>query len=262
MYTQRKDSIDKLDAALVKIRKMEIKRKEVTVFMDKLQLFYTNTELGNDYLALLFYPPTAALKSGCTLGNATGRELVKENIDASVIECFPFAHVVKSNKFDQRKFLTLFENNEKFQKVIKRYIMENFRIEHEAFRIRHRGNHSRHPVYIGGVVASLVYKQCYHTHEKEADAHVSVHLLTTQCFENGDDMYYAMEGVHPSYHLMRGRAKEACECFRLNMVIFRALTNNAIENIPMKDTLTLEQAAKIQECNDVVNLLIFKDFKY
>jgi hypothetical protein len=95
LLTQRKDSIDVLDAALAKIRQDGIGAKEVSAFMDKLKLFHTNTELGKVHLSLLFYPPTAALKSGYTLGNATGRELQKENVDMSVIECFPYAHIKK-----------------------------------------------------------------------------------------------------------------------------------------------------------------------
>jgi hypothetical protein len=228
LYTQRKDSIDTLDATLAKLRQREIGPKEVTSFMEKLQLFHTNTELGNDHLCLLFYPPSAALKSGFTLGNATGRELQKENIDASVIECFPFAHVEKSKKFDQKMFRRLFENNIDFQKTIKRYIRENFRIEHEAFKMKHPSNHSRHPLYIGGVVANVVFKQCYRTQEKEPNADVTIHLLTTQCCINGEDMYYALDGVHPSYHLMRGGAKRACEFFRFNMAIFRAFTKYTV----------------------------------
>jgi len=70
LYTQTKDSIDTLDAALAKLRQREVGPREVTSFMEKLQLFHTNTELGNDHLCLLFYPPSAALKSGFTLGNA------------------------------------------------------------------------------------------------------------------------------------------------------------------------------------------------
>jgi hypothetical protein len=65
----------------------------------------------------------------------------------------------------------------------------------------------------------------------------------------------SMDGVHPSYHLMRGSAKGACECFRLNMAIFRALAIYAVENVPMNETLTFEQARKVREYNDVVSLL-------
>ncbi len=68
-------------------------------------------------------------------------------------------------------------------------------------------------------------------------------------------MFYAMNGVHPSYHLMKARDKRASECFRLNMTIFRALTIHAIENVPMNDTLTTEQAAKVREYNDVVDYI-------
>ncbi len=39
------------------------------------------------------------------------------------------------------------------------------------------------------------------------------------------------------------------------MAIFRALAIYAVENVPMKQTLTFEQARKVQENNDVVSLL-------
>jgi hypothetical protein len=237
------------------LRHEERGAKEVTVFMKNLQRFYTDTELGQDHLGLLFYPPSRSLKTKRTLGNATGRELQKENISMSVIECFPYAHQVSSNKFDQRMFRSLFENNESFQTAIKSYILENFRIEHEAFKIKHPDNHSKHALYLGGVVARVVFTQCYPTQEHEPTDAVSIPLLSTQCFANSCDMFYAMNGVHPSYHLMKGRDKRASECFRLNMAIFRALTIHAIENVPMNDTLTTEQAAKVREYNDVVDYI-------
>ncbi len=247
LLTQTKDSIDILDAALAKIRQDGIGAKEVSAFMDKLKLFHTNTELGKVHLSLLFYPPTAALKSRYTLGNATGRELQKENVDMSVIECFPYAHIEKSKNFDQQKFRTLFEHNYGFQKAVKRYICENFRIEHEAFKLRHPSSHSKHSVYLGGVVASLVFKRCHTTEVLEPDAEVATPLLRTPCLEKCRDTFYAMEGVHPSYHLMKARERSACECFRLNMAIFRALTQYAMANIPMNETLTVEHVAKVRK---------------
>jgi hypothetical protein len=255
LYKQRKDSIDKLDAALAKIQQDGIGAKEVSAFMDKLQLFYTNTELGKVHLSLLFYPPTAALKSGFTLGNATGRELQKENVDMSVIECFPYAHIEKSKNFDQRKFKSLFQNNYQFRTAVRCYIKENFLIEFEAFKLRHPCTISKHPVYLGGVVATLVFKHCYTTTEQEPNAEVTIPLLRTPCLAECGDMFYAMEGVHPSYHLMKAREKRACECFRLNMAIFRALTSYAIANIPMNETLTFEHVAKVRKYNDVINCL-------
>ncbi len=110
-------------------------------------------------------------------------------------------------------------------------------------------------MHLGRVIARLVFKHCFRTHEQEPTAKVSIPLLYTPCFGNDDDMFYAMDGVHPSYHLMKGRDKKASECFRLNMAILRALTKYAIDNVHTQDTLTAEQAAKVREYNKVVNLL-------
>jgi hypothetical protein len=66
-------------------------------------------------------------------------------------------------------------------------------------------------------------------------------------------MFYAMNGVHPPYHLMKARDERAIECFRLNMAIFRALSIHAIENVPMNDALITEQADKVRDYNDVVD---------
>ena len=51
---------------------------------------------------LLYYPPTACLGTGATLGNDTGRELGKilDNIDeVSVIEQLPYVHKEASGRF-------------------------------------------------------------------------------------------------------------------------------------------------------------------
>jgi hypothetical protein len=174
LYIQRKTNIDKLHVILARLRHEERGAKEVTVFMKNLQRFYTDTELGQDHLGLLFYPPSRSLKTKRTLGNATGRELQKENISMPVVECFPYAHQVSSNKFDQQMFRSLFENNESFQTAIKSYVLENFRIEHEAFKIKYPDNHSKHVLYLGGVVARVVFTQCYPTQEHESTDAVSI----------------------------------------------------------------------------------------
>ena len=50
---------------------------------------------------LLYYPPTACLGTGATLGNDTGRELGKilDIEEVSVIEQLPYVHKEASGRF-------------------------------------------------------------------------------------------------------------------------------------------------------------------
>ncbi len=150
--------------------------------------------IGKVHLSLLFYPPTAALKSGYTLGNATGRELQKENVDMSVID---WMFSIRT----YRKIKELRPN--KVQKFIWEQLWVRQQSNVTSWRISglssKRSNWEipvltpwKHPVYLGGVVASLVFKHCYATTEQEPDADVTIPLLRTPYLAECGDIFYAM----------------------------------------------------------------------
>ena len=65
LQQQRRESFEKLDRGVCALKAKDPKVREL---MEKTEKFLTTTEIGNDLLTVLLYPPTESLKSGRSFG--------------------------------------------------------------------------------------------------------------------------------------------------------------------------------------------------
>jgi hypothetical protein len=65
LQQQRRESFEKLDRGVCALKAKDPKVREL---MEKTEKFLTTTEIGNDLLTVLLYPPTESLKTGRSFG--------------------------------------------------------------------------------------------------------------------------------------------------------------------------------------------------
>ena len=65
LQQQRRESLEKLDLGICALKAKDPKVREL---MEKTEKFLTTTEIGNDLLTVLLYPPTESLKTGRSFG--------------------------------------------------------------------------------------------------------------------------------------------------------------------------------------------------
>ena len=250
------------DQLAFKLNTIALNDGNVGKLMQEMNKFYTTTKPGNAELFVLLFPPSTCQESNKTFGNRTGNELATSGIkieNVSVIEIFPFYHTTAANKFDQKLFSKLYKKNEKFRNAINEYFTDCFTIEMKATELENQ----KKTVYIGGQQAQKVYREAFSenlvTREPEQDG--EIYLLYRSCKVSINEAtertidIYAMEGVHPSYHLVKARQKDASELYRQTMDIYKALHEWNTGGKPMKELLTDLLYAAVKKYNDVVDFL-------
>ena len=65
LQQQRRESLEKLDRGVCALKAKDPKVREL---MENTEKFLTTTEIGNDMLTVLLYPPTECRKTGRSLG--------------------------------------------------------------------------------------------------------------------------------------------------------------------------------------------------
>ena len=251
-----------IDQLAFKLNAIAQNDEYVEKLMQGMNKFYTTTKPGNAELFVLFFPPSTCKDTNQTFGNQTGNELKKSGIDienVSVIEIFPFYHTTAANKFDQKLFSKLYKKNEEFQNAINKYFTDCFKIEMKATELENQ----KKTVYIGGQQAQKVYREALVDNlvprEPEQEGEISLlysswKVSTNEATERTIDIY-AMEAVHPSYHLVKARQKDASELYRQTMDIYIALHKRNTDGTPMKESLDDRQNAAVEMYKAVVNLL-------
>ena len=152
------------DQLAFKLKAMAVNDGNVRSLMQEMNKFYTTTKPGNAELFVLFFPPSTCQQSNKTFGNRTGNELKTSGIDienVSVIEIFPFYHTTAANKFDQKLFSNLYDNNKEFQNAINKYITDCFTIEMKATEFGNQKETEKKTLYIGGNQAQKVYREAF-----------------------------------------------------------------------------------------------------
>ena len=132
-------------------------QEKLRAAMENTEIFVTTQPIGRDLTAVLLFPPTVT-KGGNSFGyaasprraavawgwddgrmcgrNATGSELRKNGIptdDLSLIETFPFKHIIAAKDFMQKELEDEYDTNAEFKSIIDKWMRFSVDIEHTAF---------------------------------------------------------------------------------------------------------------------------------
>ncbi len=194
---------------------------------------------------------------GCCGRNATGSELRKNGIpttELSLIETFPFKHIIAAKDFMQKELEDEYDTNAEFKSIIDKWMRFSVNLENTAFVEKWNAKHPGKPVpkqpfYVGGAFAERVT-----TNALEAKP-VKLAGLPNVLAQSADGKKVLYNQAHPSYHLLNP-SPDATQNFRDLTQIWPALTETLIYGKDFNQQLDDSAQAQVAKELEIAELIV------
>jgi hypothetical protein len=192
---------------------------------------------------------------GCCGRNATGSELRKNGIpttELSLIETFPFKHIIAAKDFMQKELEDEYDTNAEFKSIIDKWMRFSVNLEHTAFGEKWNAKHPGKPVpkqpfYVGGAFAERVT-----TNALDAKP-VKLAGLPNVLAQSADGTIVLYDQAHPSYHLLNP-SPVAKQNFRDLTQIWPAMTETLVSGKDFYAQLNASAEAQVEKELEIAEL--------